>query len=270
MLRVGQHPDRLGAAYVEDICVTELLELAGQPPDGLVERQRVRGVEGQVDVGHPRGAAVALQPHPTARGSGFFVGVGAVGVGVEPGLVDQPGRTRGRQLVEPVRHRAEEPVGVQCGIQTQVSGLTRDRAGPPHRDPPRTHQLPQPRQPEGELEGVAQELLGVLDWATQRGGQLKGRGRSDKRGTVTGQRDRATDFVTEDESVVTPAGVRRTLCRGVQQGPLQGQAQLADLGLLLLGAGRDEDVEDLSLGAMGVRLHGEILLLRCDSRTCVR
>ncbi|WP_030485076.1 hypothetical protein [Nocardioides aequoreus] len=147
VLRVREDADGLGAADVEGVGVTQLLELAGQSSDGVVEGDRVGGVERQVNVRDPGCAAVALQPHPTTRGRGFFVGVGAVGVGVEPGLVHQPRGAHGTELVETVRDGAEQPVGVQRGVQGQVAGLPRDRPGAPHRDPAGAHQLPQPRQP---------------------------------------------------------------------------------------------------------------------------
>ncbi|WP_157210240.1 hypothetical protein [Nocardioides aequoreus] len=60
MLGVGQHTDGLGAADVEDVGVTQLLELSGQPTDGVVEGDRVGGVEGQVEVGDAGCVAVAV------------------------------------------------------------------------------------------------------------------------------------------------------------------------------------------------------------------
>ena len=53
-LRVGEHADRAGTAYVEGVEVTQLLEGGGASGDGGVEGLRVVGVQPQVDVGGER------------------------------------------------------------------------------------------------------------------------------------------------------------------------------------------------------------------------
>ena len=59
MLGVGEDPDRPGAAYVEGLGVAEVLQVAGEAAHGLVEQQRVGGVQRHQHVGGGRGAAVA-------------------------------------------------------------------------------------------------------------------------------------------------------------------------------------------------------------------
>ena len=91
VLGVGEDPDGASPADVESLGVAELFEVGGDPADGLVEELGVGGVQGHHHVGGGRGAAVA-QPD-TALGEGLlFVGDGAVGVEVEPGLLHQPSR----------------------------------------------------------------------------------------------------------------------------------------------------------------------------------
>ena len=86
MLGVGEDPDRAGPADVEGLGVAELVEVGGDPADGLVEELGVGGVQGHQHVGGGRGAAVA-EPDAALGEGFFFVGDGAVGVEVEPGLL---------------------------------------------------------------------------------------------------------------------------------------------------------------------------------------
>ena len=59
VLRVGQDPDRPGPPDVDWVRVTELPEFTRDAADGLVEEQRVGGVQGHRDVGAGGVAAVS-------------------------------------------------------------------------------------------------------------------------------------------------------------------------------------------------------------------
>ena len=242
MLGVGEDPDRACAADLEVLGVAELLEVAGDPGDGLVEEQRVGGVQGHRDVGGGRGAAVA-QPD-AALGEGFFlVGEGAVGVEVQPGFLDQPG---GLDLTDPTRGGGDQPVREQRRLHGEVGGLPGDQPGPPHRDLTGQHPLPESREPVGELEGVGDQLPAGVVGDPERGGEVDGCELRDPRCTGTGERDQA--FVVQVG--LTP--VRGCLVggAGVQPGPLQCQFDLLD-GCLLLGL---RAARTRSITSVGVRL----------------
>jgi len=116
-LRVGQDPDRLGPAYIQVVVVAQGLERFGGLGQGLVERVGIGGVQGHVDVGGGRGVP-GPQLHLAVRECLLFVVDGAVGVVVEPRLVDkhpdpgtgQPGRVAG-----------EKPVGRAGGLHRQIA-----------------------------------------------------------------------------------------------------------------------------------------------------
>ena len=143
VLGVGQDPCRAGAAYVEWVGVAELTEVVGDPGDALVEQLGVGGVQGHQHVSGGRRAA-GLDPDSALLEGACFVVGGAVGVEVEPGLVDQCG---GVDLADPLGGGRDHPVGVVGGLEGEVVGLTGDRAGPPDRHAAGADVVPQAGQP---------------------------------------------------------------------------------------------------------------------------
>ncbi len=257
MLGVGEDPDGVGSADIEGLGVAELLEVGGDPGEGLVEQQGVGGVQGHRDVGGGRRAGVA-QPD-AALGEGFLlVGEGAVGVEVEPGLLHQPG---GLDLTDPGRGGGDQPVREQGSLDAEVGGLPGDQPGPPHRDLSGLDQVPQPRQPVGELEGVGDQLAGGVVADPERGGQVGGCELRDPRGTGAGERDQGLAVQ------VDLAPVRRGLLRGagVQPCPHQRELELLDRGLLLGLPGGADTVDHLGGGEGRCGVHGETLGATTDS-----
>ena len=59
VLGVGEDPDSPGPAHIQLVRVTQGTEFVGEAADGLVEQQRVGGVQGHHEVGGGGVAAVA-------------------------------------------------------------------------------------------------------------------------------------------------------------------------------------------------------------------
>ena len=219
MLGVGEDPDRAGAADLEGLGVAEVVEVAGDPGEGLVEEPRVGGVQGHHHIGGGRCTGAVAQPD-TAPGEGLLLlGETTVGVEVQPGLLDQPG---GLDLTDPGGGGGDQPVREQRGLDAQVGGLPGDQPGPPHRHRTGDHPVPQPGEPAGQLEGVGDQLPAGVLADPQCGGQVGGGELRDPRGTRTGQRDQALAV----QVGLTP--VRRCLLgrAGMQPRPHQRHLQL--------------------------------------------
>ena len=224
VLRVGEDPHRPGAADVEVLGVAEGGELGGDDGDGSVEGHRVGGVQGHVHVGGG-GVAAVLDPDPAAGEFVFLVGDGAVGVEVEPGLLDE---SFGVDEPDLVRDCGDEPVGVGDRLAREVVGLPGDRPGPPHRHPARDHEVPQAGEAVGQLQGVGDQLPARVEDDVERGGQL-GRGElGDQRRAFAGERG---DGLVEQVGLA-PVGGPLVLRAGVQQRPLHGELDLSDGGLV--------------------------------------
>jgi hypothetical protein len=120
----------VGSADIEGLGVPEVLEVADDPGDGLVEEQGVGGVQSHRDVGGRR-TAVVVEPD-AALGEGFLLlGDGAVGVEVEPGLLHESG---GLHLTDLGRCGGDQPVREQRCLDAEVNGLPGDQPGPPDWD----------------------------------------------------------------------------------------------------------------------------------------
>ena len=92
MLWVGEGPDRVRSADIEGPGLTQDLEVARNPGDGLVEEEGVGSVQGHHHIRGRRTCAVT-QPHTPAGEGHLLVGDGAVRVEVQPRLVNEPAVT---------------------------------------------------------------------------------------------------------------------------------------------------------------------------------
>ena len=133
-------------------------------------------------------AGAPLRGEPDAAlGEGFvLVGGGAVGVEVEPGLLNE---SFGVDLADPGRGGGDQPVGEQGGLDAEVDRVPGDLACPPHRNTADPDQVPQPREPVSELEGVGEQLPGGVVADRQGGGQVGGGELRDPGRAGAGERD---------------------------------------------------------------------------------
>ena len=188
-----------------------------------------------------------------ALGEGFFlVGEGAVGVEVQPRLLDELGCLH---LADPARGGGDQLVGEQRRLLGEVGGLPGDQPGPPHRDLTGHHPLPETWESVGKLEGVGDQLPSGVVGDPERCGEVDGGELRDPRCTRTGEWDQA--FVVQVG--LAPVGGGFVGRAGVQPRPLECQLELLD-GCLLLGfAGGADTVDHLGGGEGGCRGHGSIL-----------
>jgi hypothetical protein len=253
-LRVGEDADGAGAAYVEGVVVTQPAQGGGTSADSSVERLGVVGVEPHVDVGGQRGRAVQQLDLP-GRECLELVVEGAVGIVVQPGLVDQALRTH---LTDARGIRCDQPVGVGSGDEGEVASVTGDVAGEVDRDPPGDDMGEEPRQPVLQLEAVTHELLDGLGGPPELDGELDRRELGDRWRPLSGQGDHA---LAEDIRLA-PLGTQPTDRGGVGLRPLdRGQEEID-----VRGATPDHRIDGPSEHRGGAPLGRS---RRGDTHTCI-
>ena len=198
------------------------------------------------------------QPH-TPLGLGvLFVGEGAVGVEVEPGLLDQPGGVDGADLV---RGGCDQPVREQRRLEAEVAGVLGHHPGPPGGHPPRTGQVPQPGQPVRELQGVTDQLLRRVQREPRAAAEVGRRELRHPGCTLAGERG---DLLVVQVQL-TEVGGRLIGRAGVQPGPRQRHLQLTERGPFRVLASLARSVDHLAGGEGDRGVHGQNLEVATDS-----
>ena len=208
-LRVGEDPDRLGPADLERVGVPEPAQAGGEVGQGVVEVQRVEGVQAHVDLGGGR-AGVVVQGDVPGGQRGLFVG-------------DRPVRVVVQDRLSMIRRTR---VTVRCwGSQASIlsTQVTISRGQPRGQGgglpgPPRGHgagqdQVEEPGQPVPQLQGVADQLPAGVVGDPQVRGQLGRCELRDLRGALPGQRDQALAVQVHLTPARPAAPSRGTGCR---------------------------------------------------------
>ncbi len=173
-LRAGQQPQGMGASPVEVVGVAQCLELGGGPGQGVVEVERVQGVQHPGDRGG-RGGLAVVEPDPASGQGGFLDPGGGVGVVLQQRLVDRGPDPVTRQRPAPGED-GEVAVHEPGRRPGQVGGLHGRAAGLPRRQHPGLHQVPQARQPVPQLQRVGHQLTAGPVGHRERGGEVDRRG----------------------------------------------------------------------------------------------
>ncbi len=150
VLRVGEHPDRARPAHLPD-------DPSPSVPSTVAVSSSARSkawASGESTTGFDPGGAVGgvvLDPDPAGLGRRLGAAFGEVGLTADDRrlhALGDPGQG------EPVGELGELGVDETGGGGVEGDGLLGDPAGLPHRQPPRHHLGPQPREPVPELDDL--------------------------------------------------------------------------------------------------------------------
>ncbi len=120
----------MGTTHTEVTVVTQRLHRGGHGRHGVVERDRIGGVETHEHLAHPRRALLVVHLHPPGCERFVVVGDRPVRVGVQAGFVDQhPDAVR----VQPPRLPRQQPVRVTGRDHVEVTRDPRRLPAQPHR-----------------------------------------------------------------------------------------------------------------------------------------
>ena len=260
-LRVREQAQGGRLPLVEGSGVAEAGEDAGQVGEGGLQVERVEGVQAGGEVGGG-GRGAVVEPDATGVQGGLFDAGGLVGVAAQHGLVDQ--------LVEPARRQGpvaggdhrQVPVHEVHRGPRQGGGVSGDLSGLPGLQPALVHQGPQPREPEAELDGLADQPQGRGVGEGQGGGEGLQGVLGDPGGAVPTQPLRAVGL----QARARGQGRDRDDGRGgggtgerVQVDPVHGQCEQPGLLAVRGPAGlgdRGEDLGGREVTQLEVVLHG--------------
>ena len=182
-LGVGQDPDRPGAADLEVVGVAQLTQHHRHPRQGLVEGQ---------PVGQSTSAAISRQAGirqgrtSTWREASAFSSSATARSGSSCSRTSSTTRRMNERVSFPPPRRAWSTSWAASWDRSRVCSAMNRPSG---RQAQLLDVLVDPRQPTGQLQGVAHQHLGGLALPAQHGGQLGGCELRHQRRTLTGQRD---------------------------------------------------------------------------------
>ena len=153
---MGEQAEGGGLPDLVRAVVTEPAQDTGEVADGGLQVERVEGVEAGGEIGGG-GRGPVVEPDPAGVQGFLFDPGGPVRVAALDRLVHQLGQLPRRRGLVAAGGHGEVPVHEPDRLGRQAGGLGGDPAGLPGLQPARLDQVPEPRQPEAQLDRLGDQ-----------------------------------------------------------------------------------------------------------------